>query len=95
MTTLTEIREAERVGDWLRVGQLAKRLGWAKDWRIEDNACPHCGRESSGLGAWGDNYQDFEKMRDEVGLVYRCKITKDETDGCGGLFVSSPWSNGA
>ena len=93
MNTLGQIREAERMGETLRLAHLLVRAGFVKK---EGADCIHCKQPMVGYGVWGDNLaaETWEELND-IGLPYRCRWAvddysgspEDESKGCGGLYV--------
>ena len=90
MSTLNDIREAERAGDTLRLTRLLIRAGFIKK---EGAPCVHCGEWTVGLGEWKDGIsaEDWTTLND-IGMPYRCTWSGGnyndlDRDGCGGLYV--------
>ncbi len=77
MTTLQQLRIAERDNDWVKVKLCLLRLGLTKS--FGDPRCPHCAGVHVGRGAWpyGMSNKDWAQLVNvyEKGYIYRCSCT--------------------
>ena len=86
MSLDTQIREAERADDIIRLTRLLIRAGFVK--YFSGRYCPHCEDSTDGYGAWPDGIstKDWAELH-RIGLPYRCCTDYKGRVGCGKLYV--------